>query len=539
MSDDAPNDDTGQPKRYGVLIASSQFPDEPKLKDLACPENDVDGLSEVLNDMAIGGFSDVEVVKNQPSHQALRSVHKVLRKAGRDDLVLIYYAGHGKLDRAGRLHLATTETVNSELETTSIPAQRIRDLIDNADATKIALILDCCYSGAIEKSFLRGDVEEQLHAVAGGRGTFIMTASTDVQTAREEIRDGYGIFTKHVIDGMRGGADADGDGIVTMNELYDYVHRQVLADSHQVPMKWNLNVEGEMIIAQTGRKPREERRAAIRARLFALADEGVLPDVVFTRALEVSNLSFAETRGGAAAQYDGLLDQVLEEDLRVGDFLSAWLKVPPDDAPKPEAEPEPQAPPEPHAEAAPEPQQEPEAEPPTEPQKPEPAAAPKDEDLEPELPPNWPRAPVGWFWKFMVFPYEATQENLDRHPLYRLTHGRAVREREMARMAAGQKVGTSWGDVLIFVVWLVSVVPIAGGLGEFYRINDMSYFHSYDNVWRSDFESGAMTGTLAWSAAGWLLMKRASYRLNALVKILYWIAILGGLFATGVFISET
>ena len=31
-------------KRYGVLIASSRFPDEPKLTDLNCPENDVDGL---------------------------------------------------------------------------------------------------------------------------------------------------------------------------------------------------------------------------------------------------------------------------------------------------------------------------------------------------------------------------------------------------------------------------------------------------------------------------------------------------------------
>ena len=95
-------------------------------------------------------------------------------------------------------------TVSDELETTSIPAQRIRSLIDNARTTKVALILDCCYSGAIEKTFLRGDVEDQLNLMAGGRGTFIMTAATDVQTAREEVRDGYGIFTKHLIDGIRG-----------------------------------------------------------------------------------------------------------------------------------------------------------------------------------------------------------------------------------------------------------------------------------------------------------------------------------------------
>ncbi len=30
-------------KRYGILIANSRFPEEPKLTDLRCPENDADG----------------------------------------------------------------------------------------------------------------------------------------------------------------------------------------------------------------------------------------------------------------------------------------------------------------------------------------------------------------------------------------------------------------------------------------------------------------------------------------------------------------
>ena len=340
-------------KRYGVLIASSRFPDEPKLEDLNCPENDVDGLSAILNDAAVGGFTDLVVIKNQPHHVVLRGIHQVLRKAGRDDLVLIFYAGHGKLDRAGRLHLATADTVNAELETTSVPATRIRELIENADTSKTALILDCCYSGAIEKSFLRGSVDEQLNIMGGGRGTFIMTASTDVQTAREEVRDGFGLFTKHVIGGIEGGAaDADGDGLVTMNELYKYVHRQVLAESHQEPMKWDLNVQGELVVARTSRKPREERRRAIRERLFALADEGLIPDIVLTKALEVSNLPFAETRQGAASRYDALLDGVLEDDLQVGRFVNDWLHVPPDEAQRPEPKPQPEPAPEPEPKRA-------------------------------------------------------------------------------------------------------------------------------------------------------------------------------------------
>jgi hypothetical protein len=464
----------------------------------------------VLSDTTVGGFTDVLVVKDKPSHEALRSVHRILRSAGRDDLVLIYYAGHGKLDRAGRLHLATTDTTHAELETTSIPAQRIRDLIDNADATKIALILDCCYSGAIDKSFLRGDVSEQLNLMAGGRGTFIMTASTDVQTAREEVRDGYGIFTKHLIDGMRGAADHDGDGVVTMNELYDYVHRQVLAESHQVPMRWNLNVEGEMIIARTGRKPREERRLAIRTRLFELCDGGLLPDVIFTKALEISNLSHEEARSGAAASYDALLDRVLDEKLRVGEFVSAWLRVPSDEAPKPV--PPPPGPPKPQ---------------------PEPARHGEDQELEPLLPPDWRPPEVSWFWKFVVFPRRATQENLDRHPLYRLAYAKEVRAREMVQIAAGKKLRVIWSDVVICIGWLAAGLPFMVLAAKLFESGDISYFGLAAPPDRTDASSGGMTGAVVWAVLGWIFLRRASHRANWLLKGLYWIGIAGCLVIAG------
>jgi hypothetical protein len=37
------------------------------------------------------------------------------------------------------------------------------------------------------------------------------------------------VFTYHILEGLRGAADADGNGIVTFEELSDYVSRQVAA----------------------------------------------------------------------------------------------------------------------------------------------------------------------------------------------------------------------------------------------------------------------------------------------------------------------
>jgi hypothetical protein len=218
---------------------------------------------------------------------------------------------------------------------------RIRDLLALSRATKAVLILDCCFGGAVGEAFLRGGVDDQLSLTSRGRGTYIMTAATAIQTAQEKEGDRNGVFTKHLINGIRGGAaDEDGDGYVTVGELYNYVHREVLADSPQEPMKWDLNVRGELVVAKSGTSPRDQRRQAIRAKLIGLAEQNQLPDSVFTKAIEVLGLKPSEI-AGPLRDYDRLLERLHKGELHVGQFIDGWIKVKPDAAP---AAPEPKAP---------------------------------------------------------------------------------------------------------------------------------------------------------------------------------------------------
>jgi serine/threonine-protein kinase len=314
-------------RRYAVLIASSHFPEEPRLENLRCPENDVDGLNEILASKDRGGFTEVTVFKNNRHHEILRKINLVLRNTQRDDLVLIYYSGHGKLDAAGRLHLTTADTELSALESTSIPVQRIRDFVDVSPTTKVVLLLDCCYSGAVEKAFLRGNVDEQLQHVSGGRGIYIMTASTAVQMAKEQETDRYGIFTKHIIGGIAGGgADRDGDGEVTVDELYTYVHDKVLEEGFQEPMKWAVNVRGDLILAKSGRMPREDRYRQIRQTLLELAGKEVLPDRILAKALDIAKQK-PEELSGNSPQYDVLLDRLTQKRLNTAEFVDAWYAI--------------------------------------------------------------------------------------------------------------------------------------------------------------------------------------------------------------------
>jgi uncharacterized caspase-like protein len=326
-------------RRYAVLIAASRFPDEPKLQPLRCPENDADGLHEVLSSKTHGDFTDAVVLKNVPHHEALLKINQVLKRAEKEDFVLIYYSGHGKLDMAGRLHLATLNTTVDALEATSIPVESIRNYVDVSPCTKVALILDCCFSGAVGAAFARGNLDDQLRLASGGRGTYLMTASTGVQVALEKEQDQYGVFTKHVIEGIRGGgADLDGDGCVTMDELYRYVHGRVLDEGFQEPMKWDLNVRGALIVARTGKAPREERRRALRDRLLELAQNGNLPNRILSTALNVLAQPASDTSAGLR-RYNELLDQLMDGRLKLGDFIEEWYDVGPGAPSEPAASP--------------------------------------------------------------------------------------------------------------------------------------------------------------------------------------------------------
>ena len=235
-------------RRYAVLIASSQFEDQ-SLQKLQCPENDVDGFDKILRSEEYGNFSATFPLKNVPNHAVQEKIEQVIQTADKDDLILIYYSGHGKLDRAGKLHLATTNTNINILKSTSVSINFIKELLDGSRTNKIILILDCCYSGLAGEVFARGGIDDELQLLARVTGTYIITASGRTQVAFEKPEDGYGVFTKHAIDGITSWEAANTDGDVTMESLYSYIHKKMLEERIQTPMKWALNVKGELVIA--------------------------------------------------------------------------------------------------------------------------------------------------------------------------------------------------------------------------------------------------------------------------------------------------
>lgn len=257
--------------RYAVLIGCNRYPeDPPSLPELRCAENDAKGFRDLLIDRDIGGFepSNVHLFTNESHSEILIGLARCLQQAKRDDLVLVYFSGHGKLDKNNKLHLATSDTNTDILGVTSIPVATVKDQLDKSESEKLVLILDSCYSGAAGATFKGGDVESELQIASSGKGKYIMAASTAIQVAEEKEGEDNSLFTKYLLEGLKtGDADSAGNGTITADELFAYAREQVVQNGRQEPIKFALGVSGELIIAGA-RQPRRLRTRTL-ATVFA------------------------------------------------------------------------------------------------------------------------------------------------------------------------------------------------------------------------------------------------------------------------------
>lgn len=328
--------------RYAILIGSSEYPKDPALLPLSCPSRDVEGLNEILSSPEHGKFDKIYTFVNAPHYQIIRDLNFILRQADRDDLILIYYSGHGKLDPLGRLHLATIDTELDALEGTSIPVANIKNYIDVSRSKEIILILDCCYSGRIRDAFIKGGADEQLRgtfvkggveeqlqqvqSTQDGKGIYILTASTGIQVAQEKEGDKFSLFTKHIIEGIRGGkADIDDDGKVSVHDLYRYTYEQMRKETNMhYPMRWDVHVEGhELVVAYTGRVPGQKQRDKIRSVVVNLYANKILPHRILVEATEMIEGDAVEPTVADVTRH-ALLSRLAENQIEVPDFIDRW-----------------------------------------------------------------------------------------------------------------------------------------------------------------------------------------------------------------------
>jgi ABC-type transport system substrate-binding protein len=246
--------------RSALIVASDQYTD-PELRRLRAPASDAHALAAVLQDPHIGGFQ-VSTLLNEPAHEVNEAVEDFFADRRPDDLLLLHISCHGVKDEDGELYFATTNTKLRRLAATAVPADFVNRRMGRSRSRRVVLLLDCCYAGAFERGMTARAgsgvaIEEQF----GGRGRAVITASSAMEYAFEgdqladTIEQPPSVFTSALVEGLEtGDADRDQDGLVALDELYDYVYDKVRAATpNQTPGKWTFGVQGDLYIARRAR----------------------------------------------------------------------------------------------------------------------------------------------------------------------------------------------------------------------------------------------------------------------------------------------
>lgn len=138
--------------------------------------------------------------------------------AGRSEL-LVYYSGHS--DESGLL-----------LGEEKVRYSEFRARIDAAPATIRLAVVDACASGALTR--LKGGRRLPAFAVdqsSSLRGYAFLTSSSGNESAQESDRIRASFFTHYLVTGMRGAADLNLDGKVSLSEAYEFAFHETLSQT--------------------------------------------------------------------------------------------------------------------------------------------------------------------------------------------------------------------------------------------------------------------------------------------------------------------
>jgi len=208
------------------------------------------------------------------------------RKAGSDDQVMIFYAGHGvpEFDRSTdapdhvEKYLLPWDGELDALYATAIPMREIDFLSKRYASGRVVFMLDTCFSGAAAAGNSRARSLDYamrglrsvrmddgfLNRMTSATGRVVLTASGINEASQELDSLRHGVFTYYLLEALKGRADFDADGYVGVTEVHKYLSEKVppRTNQQQRPAYFmNAPVTGEIVL---GRSPQADIKLSAR-----------------------------------------------------------------------------------------------------------------------------------------------------------------------------------------------------------------------------------------------------------------------------------
>jgi ABC-type amino acid transport substrate-binding protein len=207
-----------------ILIGTARYQDR-AFPQVPAAGNSLTAIHEVLVDPELCGWpADRVTVLRDPTE--VSKLAQNLRRLGRDcdEVLLVYFVGHGVVLRRGQLCLVLSDTDAEDADITGLEFSRLRETLLDSPARVKIVILDCCYSGrAIEA--LAG---EHLADVVDTVGVYTLAASDHAAhvVALDQQAGNATSFTAELVNLVREGVPESGEWL-TLGWLYPRLRRRL------------------------------------------------------------------------------------------------------------------------------------------------------------------------------------------------------------------------------------------------------------------------------------------------------------------------
>ena len=239
-----------KPALWGLVMGVSRY--ESTAVDLKYADKDALSLAEFIKTQSGKLYSEVHMkvlVNEQVTRDSvIQAISSHLGKAAPDDVAFIFLAGHGiKHRQSGSYYFVPYDADYNSILSKGMRMSDFEESINilSKNVKKIVVALDTCHSGAMEVGMRGGGTSENLaDALRDASGRYILAASKGGEESLEDDKfklagdtSGHGAFTYALINGMSGEANYDKDDYISLNELFQYVAKQVprLTEGRQHP----------------------------------------------------------------------------------------------------------------------------------------------------------------------------------------------------------------------------------------------------------------------------------------------------------------
>ncbi|MBL7775112.1 MAG: caspase family protein, partial [Saprospiraceae bacterium] len=302
---------------YAVVVGISDYQD-PKITDLKYAHRDAQAFAEFLRSPAGGSLPEknLTVLLNEKatSGEVGAAFDALLEKVVENDRVVIYFSGHGDVERKtisqpgfllcwnspARVYMGNGGTYALAF------LEEIITTLSVQNKARVLMITDACHAGKLAGSSIGGTAitGANLARQFSGETKILSCQPNELSLEGSQWGGGRGIFSYHLIDGLYGLADRNGDGWVTVSEIDRYLEDHVTPEAEpqsQVPI---------LIGDKTEHLARVDPRALEQIQQRKATESPVL-SAVDTRGLEEQVLARADS--SIRADYEAFLKALAQK----------------------------------------------------------------------------------------------------------------------------------------------------------------------------------------------------------------------------------